>query len=158
MKPPWETTVTLSSDLWYFASSSKKGELDQKLFWCWPKDFSSLRRSLQVPASISWLDCSSVIPNIWLHFPCPYGGLCSVGRPISLSHSVCRQLKKVCFSWVLNLCFGVIQLIQMPHPSLKSFLFSANYLLFLQHMLCRIVKYSILKLSTTLVFKSMNLN
>lgn len=40
-----------------------KGELEQMLFWIWPKGFSSLKRSLQVLASTSWQDCSSVIPN-----------------------------------------------------------------------------------------------
>lgn len=51
------------------------------------------------------------------------------------------------------------QFIEVPHTSLKSLLFSlSSSLLLLQHMLCRISEYSALKLSGTLVFKSMNLN
>lgn len=80
------------------------------------------------------------------------------GWSISLSRSVYRQLRKVCFSCVLNLCFGVIRLMRVPHPSLKSLLSPASCLLFLWHKLCRILECSILKLYTTLVFKSRNLN
>lgn len=65
----------------------------------------------------------------------------------------------MCFSCVLNLSSGVVPLIEVAHPSLKSLLFSlSSSLLLLQHMLYKILEYSALKSYATVVFKSMNLN